>query len=71
MEADNSFVLWFNGSDENGQYLIDMLGAGALPGYFGGRTFTTDWLPTCDGSLFATLIPRDSPENFCYGALEN
>jgi substrate import-associated zinc metallohydrolase lipoprotein len=68
---DGSFMIWFNDSDENGKFLVDDLGAGALPGYFGGRSFKANWLPTCDGSLFASLIPQDDPENFCYGTLEN
>lgn len=67
---DDSFILYSSYADENGEFLTNELKAGALPGYFDNRVFRPDWLPTCGNDVFAALFPKDSPENFCYGILE-
>jgi substrate import-associated zinc metallohydrolase lipoprotein len=70
-KSDGTVELIMVGGDANAQYLFNDLHAQALALFFAGREFTIDWLQSCSGDVYAAFYPTDSPENYCFGILEN
>jgi hypothetical protein len=68
---DGSVTLYLSYGDENAQYLNNDLKAGALPAFFGNRTFNIEWLQTCTEQVYVGFYPKDSPQNYSFGMLEN
>jgi substrate import-associated zinc metallohydrolase lipoprotein len=70
-EPDGSVTMFLDYGDENALYLNNVLKAGALNSFFGNRTFNIEWLQSCTGQVYVAFYPKDSPENYSFGMLEN
>ncbi|MBL0740550.1 zinc-binding metallopeptidase [Chryseolinea lacunae] len=70
-QDDGTIAVLMSYADENGMYLNNDLGVGALNAFFANRTFRFDWVESCGGEVYVGLYPQDSPANFCFGVLEN
>jgi substrate import-associated zinc metallohydrolase lipoprotein len=70
-QEDGTVIMFLDYGDDNALYLSNELKASALPAFFAYRTFSFDWLQTCTGQVYVAFYPADSPENFCFGMLEN
>ena len=67
--ADGTVTLFFDGADANGDYLnYDLIATGLLS-FFANRTFTVDWVASCNGSAstYIGLYPTENPKAYAFG----